>query len=149
MAEGLRQHEALGTAADPTEPGTAAGGEPEAPARHLALRLRGIDAGDFDEGRFRAKVRRTLGRLPFIETALAAHHAALDRRTPASAKAVLLAALAYFVLPADMIPDFLVGIGFTDDLAVLMTAVRALSPHITEEHHAQARRMLGREPPPG
>jgi uncharacterized membrane protein YkvA (DUF1232 family) len=120
-----------------------------AAARHPALRLRGVDAKDFDESRFRDKVRRTLGRLPFIETALAAHHAALDRKTPASAKAVLLAALAYFVMPADMIPDFLVGLGFTDDMAVLLTAVRALSPHITAQHHAEARRQLGKEATPG
>ena len=118
-------------------------------ARHPWLRWRGIGAADFDEGRFRDKVRRTLGRLPFVETALAAHHAALDRRTPAHAKAVLLAALAYFVLPTDMIPDFVIGIGFTDDLAVLLTAVRALSPHITDEHYAEARRQLGKAPPPG
>ncbi len=120
-----------------------------AAARHPALRWRGVGAEDFDEGRFRDKVRRTLGRLPFIETALAAHYAALDRRTPATAKAVLLAALAYFVMPADLIPDFIVGLGFTDDMAVLLTAVRALSPYITDEHHAAARRQLGKEPPVG
>ncbi len=125
--------------------------EPEAiaAARHPALRWRGIGAEDFDEGRFRDKVRRTLARLPFVETALAAHHAALDRRTPAAAKAVLLAALAYFVLPADLIPDFIVGLGFTDDMAVLLTAVRALAPHITDEHRAAARQQLGNKPPVG
>ena len=38
---------------------------------------------------------------------LAAHYCAFDRNTPFSVKAVLLGALAYFVVPDDFIPDML------------------------------------------
>ncbi len=45
----------------------------------------------------------------------------------------LLAALAYFVLPIDMIPDVFVGIGFSDDIAVLSAAFAMVSqPHQAE-----------------
>jgi uncharacterized membrane protein YkvA (DUF1232 family) len=46
------------------------------------------------------------------------------------------------VLPFDIIPDMLPVIGFTDDAAVLTTAIKLVSSHITPEHHAAARRAL-------
>ena len=48
---------------------------------------------------FWAKVRRTLGRVPFLEEAVAAYYCAIDRETPVQVKAILMGALAYFVLP--------------------------------------------------
>jgi uncharacterized membrane protein YkvA (DUF1232 family) len=50
-----------------------------------------------DAERFWAKVRRTLGRIPFTEDLLAAWYCAADRDTPAYVRAVLLGAVAYFV----------------------------------------------------
>jgi uncharacterized membrane protein YkvA (DUF1232 family) len=92
--------------------------------------------------RFWPKVRRTLGRVPFMERAIAAYYAAVDPATPPVAKAVLMAALAYFVMPADMIPDVIAGLGFTDDAAVLMMAVKTLAPHIKSSHVERARAFL-------
>ena len=45
-----------------------------------------------------------------------------------------MAALAYFIVPADLVPDVLAGIGFTDDATVLMLAIQALAPHIRDDH---------------
>jgi uncharacterized membrane protein YkvA (DUF1232 family) len=92
--------------------------------------------------RFWRKVRRTLGRVPFMEQVIAAYYAAVDPATPSIAKAVLMAALAYFVMPADMIPDVIAGLGFTDDAAVLMMAVKTLAPHIRSSHVERARAFL-------
>ncbi|WP_458421747.1 YkvA family protein, partial [Pseudomonas aeruginosa] len=39
----------------------------------------------------------------------------------------LLGALAYFVLPFDFMPDMLPVLGFTDDAAVLATALRMVA----------------------
>lgn len=88
--------------------------------------------------RFWGKVRRTLGRVPFMEQVLAAYYCATDATTPIHVKAVLFAALAYFILPADMIPDFMAVIGFSDDAAVLLAAVQALAPHIRDRHRERA-----------
>jgi uncharacterized membrane protein YkvA (DUF1232 family) len=97
--------------------------------------------------RFWDKVRETLGRVPFLDRAVAAYYAAIDPATPAHVKAVLFAALAYFVMPADMIPDFIAGLGYSDDAAVLLAVLRALSSHIGEAHVARARDFLAGKPP--
>jgi len=49
---------------------------------------------------------------------------------------------AYFILPFDFIPDFVVGLGYTDDLAVLTAAIAAVSAHITPAHRQAARDAL-------
>jgi uncharacterized membrane protein YkvA (DUF1232 family) len=93
---------------------------------------------------FWVKVRRFGAALPFVEDLLTAYYCAFDRDTPLQVKAALLGALAYFVLPFDAIPDVLPVIGFTDDAAVLATAIRLVATHITPVHRAAARAALAR-----
>ena len=88
------------------------------------------------------KVRGTLGKISFVEEAVAAFYAATDPMTPAWVKATLVGALAYFVLPFDGVPDFIVALGYTDDLAVLLGAMRAVGSHITNAHRERARATL-------
>jgi uncharacterized membrane protein YkvA (DUF1232 family) len=97
-----------------------------------------------DERRFWAKVRRVLTQIPFAEDLVASYYCALDRDTPAYVRAVLCGALAYFVLPVDMVPDFLAGLGFTDDASVLAAALAAVGRHLQPRHRAQARASLER-----
>ena len=101
------------------------------------------DSGRVEAGFWR-KVGRTIGRVPFLEDAVAAYFCAVDRATPLQVKAVLMGALAYFVVPADMIPDFIAAFGFTDDAAVLYAALRTVAPHISDRHRDQARAALAR-----
>ncbi len=91
------------------------------------------------EDGFWRKLRRHAGRLPFIDQLLAAYFCAIDPRTPLQAKAILFGAIAYFVLPFDVIPDFIAGLGFTDDAAVLAAAVRSIFPHIRDDHRHRAK----------
>ncbi len=91
---------------------------------------------------FWPKFRRVAARLPFAEDLLAAYYAATDRRTPRSVRAVLLGALAYFVLPTDAIPDIAPLLGFTDDAAVLAAALKTLARHIRPDHHRRAQQTL-------
>ena len=93
---------------------------------------------------FWRKVRRLSGRVPFLEEAVAAYYCATDSRTPARVRGVLIAALAYFVVPTDLIPDFIASLGFTDDAAVLFAAIQTVAPHIKDDHRAQARAALQR-----
>ncbi len=97
-----------------------------------------------------SKVRRLIGRVPFLDSLLAAYYCAVDPRTPAYVKAVLMGALAYFVVPSDLIPDFIAGLGFIDDGAVLSAALAAVRGHITPAHRQCARerlRSLGEDNP--
>ncbi len=94
---------------------------------------------------FWPKVRKTLGRVPFTEDAVAAFHCATDSATPLRIRVLLFGALAYFVMPFDVIPDFIAGLGYTDDAAVLLAAFPAASTHITDTHRAAARAWLLKE----
>ena len=97
-----------------------------------------------DEQRFWRKVRRVAARIPFVEDLLAAYFCAVDRNTPAYVRAVLCGAIAYFVLPADMIPDVLAPLGFTDDASVIAAALAAVNRHLQPAHRAAARASLDR-----
>jgi uncharacterized membrane protein YkvA (DUF1232 family) len=95
-----------------------------------------------DEQRFWRKVRRVLVRVPFAEDLLAAYFCAIDRDTPTYVRGILLGAVAYFVLPADMIPDLLGPLGFTDDASVIAAALTAVGSHLRPQHRAEARDRL-------
>lgn len=110
--------------------------------------LKPVDASEETrrEGRVRADFWRTARRaarhVPFMEDVAAAYFAAMDKKTPTRVRGTLLAALAYFVMPADLIPDFIIGFGFTDDAAVLAAAIAAIQRHIKPAHREAARAAL-------
>ena len=93
---------------------------------------------------FWPKIRKVAARVPFAAEALAAWYAVQDRETPASAKGMMLAGLAYFVLPTDLIPDFIAGLGYTDDAAVLMAMLGLVGRHIQPRHRDAARSAVDR-----
>jgi uncharacterized membrane protein YkvA (DUF1232 family) len=96
-------------------------------------------------GQFWRTAKRAARQVPFMEDVVAAYYCALDTRTPTRVRGILLAALAYFVLPTDFIPDFIFGLGFTDDVAVLTAAITAIRSHITPAHRAAAREALSED----
>jgi uncharacterized membrane protein YkvA (DUF1232 family) len=93
---------------------------------------------------FWCKVKRVAAQIPFAEDLLTAYYCAFDRETPREVRAALIGALAYFVLPFDVIPDFLPVLGYTDDAAVLAVAIRLVAKHIRPQHREAARRALAR-----
>ena len=76
--------------------------------------------------------------------ALAAYYCAFDRETPNSVRLTLIGALAYFMLPADVVPDFLPLLGFADDAGVLSAALMSVGSNIKESHKVAARAALAR-----
>jgi uncharacterized membrane protein YkvA (DUF1232 family) len=93
---------------------------------------------------FWSKVKRVAAQIPFAEDLLTAYYCAFDRETPREVQAALIGALAYFVLPFDIIPDIIPVLGYTDDAAVLAAAIRMVAQHIRPEHRDAARRALAR-----
>jgi uncharacterized membrane protein YkvA (DUF1232 family) len=91
---------------------------------------------------FWRKTRRVAASIPFAEDLLAAYYCAFDHNTPLPVKTALIGALAYFVLPADAIPDVLPVLGFTDDAAILATAIKLVTSHIRPEHREAAKGKL-------
>ena len=125
--------------------GTLSFGFGEAAWAEIDARLRRLAA---DEAGLRRKFWRKLkslaSRLPFAEDLIAAHYCAFDQQTPLHVKAALVGALAYFVLPADIIPDVLPLVGYSDDAAVLATAIKLVSSHIKPDHREAAQQTLAR-----
>ena len=96
---------------------------------------------------FWQKFRRVARHIPFADDLVAAYYCAMDAQTPVRVRGTLLGALAYFILPIDAVPDFLLGFGFTDDAAVLAAAISMVSRQITPTHRAAAATALGKDAP--
>lgn len=61
-----------------------------------------------------------------------------DKRVPSWTKLIPPAALAYVIFPADIIPDFALGLGQLDDIAVLLLGTKLFielaPPDVVREH---------------
>lgn len=77
-----------------------------------------------------------------IYAALVLYYALQNPAISMKDKGMILGALGYFILPVDLIPDFLPALGFTDDLAALVIVFNKVSKAITPEVRAQAKAKL-------
>ena len=93
---------------------------------------------------FWPKFVRFAARLPFAEDVAAAWYMAMDPKTPLKARGMLFAALAYFIMPLDVVPDLLAFVGLTDDIAVLTIAISTVRGHMRPEHREKARLKIAR-----
>jgi uncharacterized membrane protein YkvA (DUF1232 family) len=107
-----------------------------------ALAQRMAAGGKEAQRDFWHKIQRGAANLPFAEDVLTAHYCAFDRQTPLHVKAALLGAIAYFIVPDDLIPDSIPVLGLADDAAVLAAAMKLFSSHIKPEHRQAAARKL-------
>ncbi|WP_246041681.1 YkvA family protein [Robertmurraya kyonggiensis] len=77
-----------------------------------------------------------------VYTALLLFYTLQKPDLPKKARVTILAALGYFILPVDLIPDLAVGIGFTDDLGALGVALIQVAMHIDDEVKQKAKAKL-------
>lgn len=109
-------------------------------------------ARHYDERHLWAKLRHYAWRAGYelLEKALLLYYAAQRPDTPAWARATAYGALGYFILPMDAVPDWLLGVGLTDDLGALALAVSTLIDYIDDDVRRQTRERLhqwfGRKP---
>jgi len=99
---------------------------------------------EYTEPNFWAKLARfakKAGR-EVVEKARWRYYTLQRPETPLWAKRVIVGALAYFILPFDFISDLLPGIGYSDDLGVLLAAVSTVAMHITPAVKEQARQKV-------
>ena len=98
---------------------------------------------NFNANDFWRHVRKFMAHVPFIKDVLAMFYASQDPKTPMWVKGMIGAALAYFALPADAIPEMVfLGLGFTDDAAVVLATLRAVATHVTDDHRLKAETWL-------
>lgn len=100
----------------------------------------------FTETSFKEKLQQmaTAAGTKVVYAALLLFFLMKDVNVPLKAKLTIGAALGYFILPADAIPDLAPMIGFSDDLGVLMFALGQISEHIRPETKIQATQQLQR-----
>jgi len=94
----------------------------------------------FDEKEFWDKMKR-FGRkagIKVVYAALLLYYVLKSPATSAKDRAKILGALGYFILPIDVIPDFIPIAGYTDDLAALTWGVYCVIKGITPEVKANA-----------
>jgi uncharacterized membrane protein YkvA (DUF1232 family) len=98
----------------------------------------------FAENTFWKKARRYAVKAgeKVIYAALLLYFAMQRKETPLWAKTVIAGALGYFIAPLDLIPDFLLGVGYVDDFATLMSAVFAVSMFIDESVDKKAMKKM-------
>ena len=90
---------------------------------------------NFSENAFWRKLKQ-MGRkagTKVVYYALVLFYTLKDPNTPTRYKAVIAGALGYFILPFDMMPDFLPFAGMADDWAALIAAVSYVFTAITPE----------------
>lgn len=109
-----------------------------APDRALVPSVMKLNEQRVDEG-FWPKMRRVAAKVPFAKEALSVWYCAKDDDTPLAAKGMMLAALAYFVLPVDAIPDVIVGLGYTDDAAVFTALMAIVGRNLKPKHKLAAK----------
>ena len=97
-------------------------------------------AGHFDENVFWEKLKKFARKAGIKVTygALLLFYVVKSPGTSTKDRAKILGALGYFILPIDLIPDFIPIAGFTDDLAALTWGVYCVIKSITPEVKAQA-----------
>ncbi len=88
------------------------------------------------------KLKHFAGKVPFVFEAVCLYYCALDAKTPLYARAIAFTALAYFILPTDLVADVLPIVGLTDDAGAIAAAIGSLSTHITAAHRNQASQLL-------
>ena len=100
--------------------------------------------GNYSEDAFWKKLRRVAGKAgaKVVYYALVLFYTLSDPATPTKYKAVIAGALGYFILPIDILPDFLPFAGLADDWAALIAAVSYVASAITAEHNEKARKKL-------
>lgn len=81
-------------------------------------------------------------RLKTIYMVLLLYYVLKDPSTPKQYKAMIIGALGYFILPLDLIPDFIPVAGYTDDVAALAGALLAVIKCVTPEIQTQAKEKL-------
>ena len=114
-----------------------------APSRALVPAVMQLNEQRVDEG-FWPKIRRVAAKIPFAKEALSVWYCAKDDETPLAAKGMMFAALAYFVLPVDAVPDFIAGLGYTDDAAVFTALMAIVGRNLKPRHKLAAKQDIER-----
>lgn len=106
---------------------------------NLNLGLKGYEK-NYSETSFWNKIRKysRIAGSKVVYHALILYYAATKSSTPLQVKLFIFGALGYFILPVDVLPDLIAGLGYTDDVAVILGVIKACHPYIDDECRMKA-----------
>lgn len=94
------------------------------------------------EKNFWPKLKRVVARVPGASDFLALYFYMNSDKAPLQHKLSIVASLAYFIMPMDLMPDFLGAMGYTDDLAVALGLIKFIGSDIMNPYRVYARKWL-------
>ena len=102
--------------------------------------------GAYSEEAFHDKLLRFAGTIgkEGLRSALTLYDTLQRKDLPTKTRAIILGALGYLILPADVIPDIIPALGFTDDIGILAAALSAVAMYVDDEARARADAALER-----
>ncbi|MBN2616254.1 MAG: DUF1232 domain-containing protein [Bacteroidales bacterium] len=84
-----------------------------------------------------------LGKKVLLEV-LSLYYMLISEKTPLKIRVTIMAALGYFILPTDVVSDFIPVLGFSDDIAFLSYAFTKAQKYLTPETKTKASELLGK-----
>ena len=100
--------------------------------------------GRYNESDFLAKITKAAKKagIKVVYLALLLYYVLSSPKVKTADKGKIWGALGYFILPIDLIPDFIPVAGYTDDLAALLWAFYAVAKNVTPEIESRAKQKL-------
>lgn len=98
----------------------------------------------FSEEKFWNKVQKFSKRAgtSLVYAVLLLYYTLQKPDVPLKVKATIVGALGYFILPLDIIPDLAIGVGYADDLSVVLFALVQIALYVDDEIKMQAKNKL-------
>ena len=99
----------------------------------------------YNESSFSDKLNRfcsSIGK-EVVRKVLTLYYVLKSRDVPMKMKITIIGALGYFILPFDLMPDFIVGLGFADDIAAICFAYDQVEAYRTPKIDRKVEERLG------
>ena len=98
-------------------------------------------SGNYSDSKFWNKVSKCATKMgsKLVYNVLILYYVMKSPGVPLPIKAAIVGALAYVIVPTDLIPDFIPVGGYSDDLAAIVAAVGMVADHITPDIQARAK----------
>lgn len=99
---------------------------------------------EYSEEKFLDKISRYAKKagVKTVYASLLLYYAVFDKNFPIAQRAIIIGALGYFILPIDLVPDAVPMLGYTDDLAAMIYAVKTVWEYITPEVKEKAQNKI-------
>lgn len=100
--------------------------------------------GEYSDSKLMTKLKRfaKAAGLKVVYMALVGKELMSSSEVPLQTKVIIAGAMGYFIMPIDLIPDLLIGVGYTDDAAALLAAIVTAKVYVNDDMRDRAKEKL-------